>query len=189
MVFIENSNTGDNEASIGFKEGSDADGSEIWVTGVGGWGNTNDFVIGRAAVKMLITPDGNVGIGTTNPGTNRLYVSGDACGTGPWESCSDLKFKENIDGIGDALGKVLNLRGVAFDWRTDEYPDKNFDEGTHFGVIAQEIDKVLPEVVREGPDGDKAVAYAEIVPVLIESIKAQQRQIELLEARIAELEK
>jgi hypothetical protein len=78
---------------------------------------------------------------------------------------------------------------VTFDWRQDEYPDMNFDEGTHYGCIAQEVEAVLPEVVQESPDGDKTVAYAEIVPVLIESIKAQQRKIELLEARIAELEK
>jgi hypothetical protein len=187
MVFIENSNTGDNEASIGFKEGSDADGSEIWVAGVGGWGNTNDFVIGRAAVKMLITPDGNVGIGTTNPGSCKLYVNGGANGTGAWGSCSDLRFKDNINGIGDALGKILSLRGVTFDWKRDRYPDKNFDEGTHYGCIAQEVEEVLPEVVREGPDGDKAVAYAEIVPVLIESIKEQQIQIEGLRAEVGEL--
>jgi hypothetical protein len=155
--------------------------------GVGGWGNTNDFVVGRAAVKMLITPDGNVGIGTTNPGACKLYVNGGASGTSAWGSCSDLRFKENIAGIGDALGKVLSLRGVTFDWRTDEYPDKNFDEGTHYGCVAQEVEAILPEVVREGPDGDKAVAYSEIVPVLIESIKDQQQQIEDLRAEVSQL--
>jgi hypothetical protein len=189
MVFIENSNTGDNEASIGFKEGSDADGSEIWVAGVGGWGNTNDFVIGRAAVKMLITPDGAVGIGTTDPGYCMLYVNGGAAGTGAWGVCSDLRYKENIDGIEGALDKVLSLRGVTFDWKTDEYPDKTFDDGKHYGVIAQEVEKVLPDVVFENRDGEKGVLYTELIPVLIESIKTQQRQIELLEARIAELER
>ena len=98
-----------------------------------------------------------------------------------------MRFKDNIAPIGDALGKVLSLRGVAFDWKTDEHPDKTFDEGTHFGVIAQEIEEVLPEVVRVGPDGDKAVAYSEIVPVLIESIKTQQQQIEELEAEVDRL--
>jgi hypothetical protein len=63
----------------------------------------------------------------------------------------------------------------------------NFDEGTHYGCIAQEVEEILPEVVREGPDGDKAVAYSEIVPVLIESIKAQQEQIEELRTEVGEL--
>ena len=67
MVMLENSLTGDNEATISFKEGSDAGGADLWVAGVGGWGNTNDFVIGRGASKVLITPAGLVGIGTTSP--------------------------------------------------------------------------------------------------------------------------
>jgi hypothetical protein len=151
---------------------------------------TNDLRFYQNGDKVTIEgATGNVGIGTTDPGVCKLYVNGGASGTSGWGSCSDLKFKDNIKGIGDALGKILCLRGVTFDWKTDEYPDMNFAEGTHYGCIAQEVEEVLPEVVREGPEGEKAVAYSEIVPVLIESIKAQQRRIELLEARIAELEK
>ena len=67
MFMVENSNSGDHEATIAFKEGSDAAGDEIWVAGVGGWGNTNDFIIGRGATKFLLTPAGNVGIGTADP--------------------------------------------------------------------------------------------------------------------------
>jgi hypothetical protein len=130
---------------------------------------------------------GNVGIGTTNPGTCKLYVNGGASGTGAWGSCSDIRFKDNIVPIGDALSKILSLRGVAFDWKKEEHPEKNFDEGTHFGVIAQEIEEVLPEVVRVGPEGDKSVAYSEIVPVLIESIKSQQSQIEELRSEVRKL--
>jgi hypothetical protein len=172
---------------VNFRSSNDAFG-DTWA--VYKDSTTNDLRFYQNGDKVTIeATTGNVGIGTTNPGSYRLYVSGDACGTGAWGSCSDLRFKDNIEGIGDALGKILSLRGVTFDWKRDEYPDMNFDEGTHYGCIAQEVEEVLPEVVREGPDGDKAVAYSEIVPVLIESIKAQQRQIELLEARIAELEK
>jgi hypothetical protein len=86
MLRIENSNTGDNEASIGFKEGSDAPYADIWVAGVGPWSNPNDFVIGRSTAKFLITPDGNVGIGTTNPAYkldvrgNRIQLKEDATG-------------------------------------------------------------------------------------------------------------
>jgi hypothetical protein len=188
MVQIQNSLGGDNEASIGFKEGWDADGAEIWVAGVGSWGHTNDFVIGRAAPKLLITPDGNVGIGTTDPGSDRLKVQGSACATGGWNSCSDLVFKENVKDIGDALGKVLQLRGVSFSWKTGEYEDSCFPDGQHFGVIAQEVEEVLPEAVREGPDGTKAVSYAELIPVLIESVKELKAENEVLKARIDVLE-
>ena len=60
-------------------------------------------------------------------------------------------------------------------------------QGTQIGVIAQEIETVLPGVVREDMDGNKAVNYDEITPVLIEAIKEQQKQIEELKAEIEKL--
>ena len=71
---------------------------------------------------------------------------------------------------------------------SQEFEDMGFPRGEHFGVIAQEVDEVLPQVVSESPTGEKAVAYTEIIPVLIEAIKAQQEQIEALKARLADLE-
>jgi hypothetical protein len=128
-----------------------------------------------------------VGIGG-NPEGTKFYVNGTSCGTSDFFVCSDLKFKRDIEAIGGAIDKVMNLRGVSFFWRTDEYEDKNFDSGRHYGVIAQETEKVLPEVVTEGAGGGKAVAYSEIVPVLIEALKARMAEIEALKARMAEIE-
>jgi hypothetical protein len=99
MLRIENSNTGDNEASIGFKEGSDAPYADIWVAGVGSWSNPNDFVIGRNTAKFLITPDGNIGIGTTNP-TYKLDVRGNR-----------IQLKE--DATGDSI--AMRTDGTAID--------------------------------------------------------------------------
>jgi hypothetical protein len=59
MLKVENSNTGDNEATMAFIEGSDAIGGDYWIAGVGAWGQTNNFVIGRAAPKLIITPAGH----------------------------------------------------------------------------------------------------------------------------------
>lgn len=59
MLKVENSNTGDNEATMAFIEGSDAIGGEYWIAGVGAWGQTNNFVIGRSAPKLIITPAGH----------------------------------------------------------------------------------------------------------------------------------
>lgn len=122
---------------------------------------------------------GNVGIGS-DPGTYKLYVNGPFFATsGPWNT-SDIKYKEDITPIADSLDNVLRINGVSFKWKTNEYKDKGFPDGRHFGVIAQEIEKVLPYVVKSNSDGTKSVAYTEIIPLLIEAIKEQQKQIDRL---------
>jgi len=77
------------------------------------------------------------------------------------------------------------LNGLSYEWKTEEYMDRGFQEGRHYGVIAQEIEKVLPEIVNTAPDGTKSVAYTEIIPVLIEAIKEQQKEIEQLKKIIS----
>jgi hypothetical protein len=91
---------------------------------------------------------------------------------------SDARVKTNIKTIDNALDKVLQLRGVSYQ-RTDMESDK-----THIGVIAQEVEKILPEVVNENDKGHLNVAYGNIVSILIEAIKEQQLQIEELKAKI-----
>jgi hypothetical protein len=100
---------------------------------------------------------------------------------------SDRRFKENIETIESPLEKIQNIKGVSFEWKTTEYKDKGFPDGRHFGVIAQEVEEVLPEIVKEGPDGDKAVSYTELVPILTEAVKQQQKQIEDLQQEVARL--
>jgi len=103
-------------------------------------------------------------------------------------SSSDKRLKENITPIENALDKIDKIDGVEFDW-TDEFIDKESggkgEDDFHFrkhdvGVIAQEIQSVLPEVVAKRPDGYLAVRYEKIVPLLIQSIKELKTQIEEL---------
>jgi hypothetical protein len=170
---------------VNLKHSGDA-GSDVWS--IYKEGVTEDLRFYQGGDKIWIQGgSGNMGIGT-DPGTNKLKVNGDACGTGFWGTCSDARLKHNIKGIEDALGKIMDLRGVAFNWKTDEYPGKGFDAGGHYGVIAQEIEAVLPEVVREGVDGEKSVAYSEIIPVLIESIKQLKTENDGLRQRLAAIE-
>lgn len=89
---------------------------------------------------------------------------------------SDRSFKENISSIESPLDKILNINGVAFNWIPEKDPDKIKEK--HYGVIAQEIENVFPGLVKEGPEGEKAVAYTELIPVMIEAIKEQQKIIE-----------
>ncbi len=128
-----------------------------------------------------------VTIGNTGSFGYMLYVQGSAYSTGTWSS-SDLKFKENIRSIESPLNKVMAMNGVSYNWKTKEFKDKGFAEGRHYGVIAQEIEKVLPEAVATDESGEKAVAYNELVPVLIEAIKEQQKIIDAMAARLAALE-
>jgi hypothetical protein len=135
--------------------------------------------------SMRIDGNGNVGIGTTNP-LSKLHVAGTITHEGIVQ-LSDAKFKKNLLSLNDPLSKIVRLEGVSYEWKTEEYKDRGFPEGRHYGVIAQEVEKVLPDLVKEAPDGTKTVAYTEIIPVLIEAIKEQQKEIEQLKKALSEL--
>ena len=123
---------------------------------------------------------GTQGSGASNPQERlRINNAGNATFSGTVTANSDEKLKENVVGIGNALNKVLDLRGVYFN-RIGQ-PEREI------GVIAQEVEKVLPELVHEGPDGVKSVAYQNMVAVLIEAIKEQQEQINELKERLDNL--
>lgn len=101
---------------------------------------------------------------------------------------SDRRWKQNIISIDGALDKLQNLRGIFFEWKRDEYPDKGFQEGTQVGFIAQEVEAVFPEVVKTDQDGYMSVDYAKMTTLLVEAIKAQQKEIEALKAGVAALQ-
>ena len=98
---------------------------------------------------------------------------------------SDARLKENVVNIPDALSKVKSLNGVEFDW-TDKYLEEHGGEDGYFlrkhdvGIIAQELEQVLPEIVADRPDGYKAVKYDRIVALLIEAIKELSEEVERL---------
>ena len=122
----------------------------------------------------------SLGIGVAaSSTTGRLDCSNDVVAY----STSDKRLKENIKPLDNALDKVLKISGVEFDWKElteEEKKTIHGNEGHDVGVIAQEIEEVLPEVVTERDTGYKAVKYEKIVPILIEAIKEQQKQIEEL---------
>lgn len=91
---------------------------------------------------------------------------------------SDVRLKEAIEPLADPLGLVRRLRGVSFLWKNGEAEGQR-----QLGLIAQEVEQVLPQLVGDGPDGMKQVSYLSLVPLLLEAIKAQQAQIDALQAR------
>ena len=121
-----------------------------------------------------------------DPGSNMLYVQGSAFATGTWNS-SDASFKKNISTIGNSLDRLMKVRGTRFEFRTDEFKDYHFTKGPQYGFIAQELEKEFPEVVRTEGDGYKSVNYNGMIPVVLEAIKEQQKQIENQQKQIDEL--
>ncbi len=161
--------------------------------------NSNDFTISsQSAVGSLllytnnserfrINASGNVGIGTSTPSV-RLQVAGDIIANSIAGS-SDARFKTNFLPIESSLQKVLQLRGVTFDWKTKEFPERAFPEKRSLGFIAQEVEQVIPEVVQteNNSQGYKSVQYDKVVALLVEAIKEQQKQIEQLQQKVKEL--
>ena len=98
---------------------------------------------------------------------------------------SDSRLKENVVRISDPMGKISAINGYMFDW-TDDYVTANGGEDGYFvrkhdtGVIAQEIEQIMPECVATRDDGYMAVKYDRLVPLLIEAVKDLQRQIDEL---------
>jgi hypothetical protein len=97
---------------------------------------------------------------------------------------SDERLKDNVQVITNALAKVLQIRGVEFDWNNLTEPEDGYFVRKHdIGVIAQEIEKVLPEVVAIRENGIKAVKYDRIIPLLIEAIKELKAEVDALKGK------
>jgi hypothetical protein len=150
------------------------EGNDVGNSGIRGYivgeseGSTGQFAITFATQ----------GSGASNPQEQlRIGSDGNITASGEITANSDAKLKTNIKTIENALDKVLQLRGVEYD-RVDR-------DGHQIGVIAQEIEKILPEVVYG--DDTKSVAYGNITAVLIEAIKEQQKQIDAQSKQIEEL--
>ena len=99
-----------------------------------------------------------------------------------WNSSSDETLKENLEPITDAINKINTLRAVTGNFITDEEKKK------HPFLIAQDVEKVLPEAISESSDGTLGLAYTDVIPLLTAAIQEQQTIINNLKARIETLE-
>lgn len=139
----------------------------------------------QGTIQLL---NGNVGIGTTSP-TQKLHVAGNICYTGSIAACSDFRYKTNITALNNPLQRLMRLRGVNYYWRTEEFANMNFTDKIQTGFIAQEVEKIFPEMVFTDNEGYKSIDYSRLTPVLVEAIKEQQKEITAINRRLEELEK
>jgi len=154
-----------------------------------GWslkGANGLFTISNVAVlppAISVTSTGYVGIAETTP-EYRLELPNTASAAGQgranaWKTYSSQRWKSNVKTIDHAMDKIRSLRGVSFDWR---------DQGTHdIGMVAEEVGRVIPEVVDYEANGTdaSALAYDRLVAVLVEALKEQDARIAELEQTIA----
>jgi hypothetical protein len=156
IITATGTNSGNGESNFTY------DGTTATIAG----GNVD---IGKSLAVGGITPSGTTG---------RIDASNDIVAY----SSSDKRWKTNIKIIESPLEKLQKLSGVEFDWIEDSKLHGN--SGNDVGVIAQEVELVLPQAVQTRDTGMKAVRYEKIIPLLIETIKEQQKQIDELKNKI-----
>ena len=137
--------------------------------------------------RLRVSSAGGLGVGTTaNPGAGAIYATGDITAF----YSSDIRLKKDIEPISEPIKKLMEISGVTYKWNEEYLKDKDVDgyfvRETEVGVIAQEVEKVLPEVIATRENGYKAVRYEKLVALLIEAVKDQQHQIDELKARLEE---
>jgi hypothetical protein len=141
-------------------------------------------VLSWGTLSSVPDPNTDLEVNSLGVGTAASGVRGEIRATNDITAfyASDRTLKENIKPISNSLEKLNKLNGVSFDW-VDEYIAERGGEDGYFvrksdiGVIAQEVEEVLPEAVATREDGIKAVKYERIIPLLIEAIKELQQQV------------
>jgi len=159
----------------------------------GTWGALRPFIFNLTTgttylggQALTVIHGGNVGIGAFTP-AYKLTVNGTAwCSAGAWTG-SDLRWKKDISVLTNVLPEILKLEPVNYELRTDEFPEMGFETGKQIGLIAQDVEKIYPELVRTDNNGYKAVTYEKLTVLLVEGMKEQQKQIEDQQKQIDDL--
>jgi site-specific recombinase XerD len=147
------------------------------------YSGTGGIVFGNGASgeSMKIEGSGNVGINDSTP-SYKLDVNGTIRGYGITDS-SDIRLKENITSLDSqtSLDKILSLQGIKYNWIDKE----TYGSADQIGFIAQDMESVIPELVKTDTQGYKSIAYGKLTAIIVEGIKEQQIQIATNSAQLA----
>ena len=188
---LANNVTGSNNVAIGFGAGGNETGSNRLY--IANSASDPPLIFGEFANQM-------VGINTSNPqatlsvhGTAQVdsLGAGTVCSSasGLLMNCSpsDARLKRDVVGLGDEMdlfATLAGLRGVAFSWDTSQPRASQLGPQREIGLIAQEVERVLPQIVSTHPDGYKSVDYAKLSAFLVEVVKSQKARLETQQDRI-----
>jgi hypothetical protein len=174
--------------------------TQDWAVGMGGTALIFETTPNNSNVRvprMTIDQNGRVGIGTPTP-LDALHVAGDArvenclkdgAGNPLAGTClSDARLKERVSPFPAVLDKVAKLRPVDFFWRVEQFPARAFGTDPSYGLIAQDVEAVLPALVATDAEGYKAVDYSKLPLLAIQAIKELKEKNDALEQRLSAIE-
>jgi Chaperone of endosialidase len=160
-------------------------GTNIALSAFGPTDQIQFYTGGRDAANKHMTIDNN----------GNVIIAGTVTANGTTLT-SDRRYKTDIMPIDSSLSKVSKLQGVYYNWDRAKWPKKNFPEGKQVGLIAQEVEKVVPEVVNTDKEGYKSLSYDKLTAVLINAMKELEKKVTVQDSiiisqnnRIAILEK
>lgn len=159
---------------------------------------------GMANFLLYIRDNGNIGIGNNGDNSAKLWVSGNLR-VNSTTYFSDARFKQNINELNSSLSYLLKLKTYQYTFiqnkkvsvsdsmsvNVNKGPavDYNFDDKLHFGLIAQDVEKIFPHLVTKDEKGYLSLNYTELIPVIISAIQEQQLKIQRLEELVSTLKK
>jgi hypothetical protein len=163
-------------------------GAQGWQ-GVQGLYGSGTAIAGTAKGLVFINASGTgvtSGSSLWTDGAGSLTATANITAYGSSSTASDLRWKINIKTIEHALGKVKQLRGVMYDWNEEFLSNKpDHLRRSNTGLIAQEVEAVLPEVIHKDHNGMLTLSYDRMIGLVIESIKELSNQVSEIEKFIA----
>jgi hypothetical protein len=143
--------------------------------------------------QFAVDFNGFIGIGTDTP-TERLHVVGNIAKTGSLVGASDARIKKDIKSISNAMQIISQLDGKSYLFNSEKYPNMNLPEGMQYGLIAQEVEQVMQDIVvsdlMNAKDSNgrsmsiKGVEYEQLIAILVNALKEQNTTIENLKANL-----